>query len=69
MGFQFSDNKIPFAIYNCVQSLACVAFQIIESFISPERNSFEYYIGIIYVLSFFCCAATLKFDYIKLVNN
>lgn len=63
LGFEFDDNTTPFAVYIGVQSLACVAFEIIESFVVGTRLRFAVYTVIISLIGIITNSAPYFFNF------
>ena len=67
MGFEFSDQTYPFAVYNCVQALVAFVFLIIEAFLPDGIEPVNYYnvvyVALLLAYAIVACASTYFFKF------
>jgi dipeptide/tripeptide permease len=67
MGFEFIDTDTPFSVFNAVQAVALVSFQIFQGSVvnTLSEHSLELYTTAVMVLGVLMCGITYFFQFKK----
>ncbi len=62
LGFEFDDDIVPFSIFSMFEAFAVFVFQLVQSFVTTERDYFIY-TAVVGIMGGFMCGCTYFFDF------
>ena len=69
LGFEFDDNTEPFSIFSMFEAVAVFVFQLIQSLVPDQPQSYGTYVLATGILGGVMCGATYFFDFKESKNH